>query len=368
MSKNGRGKLLNAIRSGQRPPFDERNRLILPTLRIASELKPRTVLFENVPEMANTVVLDERGEALLVLDLIRERLGPEYVGRGEVVEFADYGVPECRQRLITIFSRDPDMHRWFEATGTFLPPASHSRNGRSGRLPWVTLRDAISEFPAIDAGDATRAASEVPFHRVPLLDESKYWWVRHTPPEKSAFDNQCVACGFTRNPSHVARRGSDGINRTSDSTPVYCLECGAVLPRPSVQREGKHEIMRGFASAYKRMSYDEPASTLTRNLSYACSDNKLHPEQNRVLSLREAFRVHTIDRFPYEWKRKDGKPVSDKLIREVIGESVPPDGLRRIVGHLLNISAGSLRPAQAPGFGTLFSGRRQESVPHGYVD
>ncbi len=368
MSKNGRGKLLSAVRSGKKPPFDERNRLILPTLKLASELQPRTILFENVPEMANTVVLDEGGEAFLILDLIQCRLGPEYVGRGEVIEFADYGVPECRQRLITIFSREPTMRRWFESTGTYLPEATHSKSGRGGRQPWVTLRDVISEFPPIDAGERSRAVSEVPFHRVPLLDESKYWWVRHTPPEKSAFDNQCVSCGFSGNPSHVARRGKDGINRTSDATPIRCMKCGAVLPRPSVQREGRHEIMRGFTSAYKRMSYDEPASTLTRNLSYACSDNKLHPEQNRVLSLREAFRVHTIDRFPYEWKRKDGKPVSDKLVREVIGESVPPEGLRVIVEHLVKVRCGSMVPSQAPKFGPLFNARKQESVPLGSGD
>ena len=102
--------------------------------------------------------------------------------------------------------------------------------------------------------------------------------------------------------------------------------------------------MRGYTSAYKRMSYDKPASALTRNLSYACSDNKLHPVQNRVLSLLEAFRVHTLDRYPFEWKRIDGKKVSDKLVRELIGESIPPLGLQRIVDHLTAIYLGTASP------------------------
>ena len=39
--------------------------------------------------------------------------------------------------------------------------------------------------------------------------------------------------------------------------------------------------MKGYTSAYRRMKWDYPANTLTTNLSYACSDNKLHPRRNR---------------------------------------------------------------------------------------
>ena len=125
-----------------------------------------------------------------------------------------------------------------------------------------------------------------------LLDAMKYWWVDNTAPE----------------------------------------------------RNGKRELMRGYTSAYKRMAYDKPASALTRNLSYACSDNKLHPEQNRVLSLFEAFRIHTLDRYDYAWQRADGRKVSDKTIREVIGESIPPAGLQVIIDHLVGILEGEKSP------------------------
>jgi DNA (cytosine-5)-methyltransferase 1 len=101
-----------------------------------------------------------------------------------------------------------------------------------------------------------------------------------------------------------------------------------------VKHNGEYRLMSGFTSAYKRMSWDKPASALTRNLSYACSDHKLHPEQHRVLSLYEAFRLHTVTDFDYVWARPDGKKVSDKTIREIIGESIPPRGLRIIYEFL----------------------------------
>lgn len=267
-------------------------------------------------------------------------MGSEYVGRAEVVEFADYGVPQRRQRLITVYSRNRRIADWLERCGTLMPTPTHAAERSTGKARWVTVRDAIAGLPPLDAGAPERATSDLPFHRVPLLDAMKYWWVENTAPERSAFDNQCCACGFARNRTHSAARGHAGVNRASRTTPLHCERCGELLPRPGVERNGRRELMRGYTSAYKRMSYDKPASALTRNLSYACSDNKLHPEQNRVLSLFEAFRIHTLDRYNYAWQRADGGDggkVSDKTIREVIGESIPPAGLQAIVDHLVAV-------------------------------
>jgi len=282
----------------------------------------------------------------LIVDYVARELGAEYSGRAEVVEFADYGVPQCRRRLITVFSRDLRMREWFNATGTFLPPRTHAEVPASDEKPWVTVRDVIGGLPKLDARDKASATSNLRYHRVPLLDKMKYWWVSNTPRERSAFDNQCVECGFQGNPSHVARRNERGINQASCDTPLECIRCGAMLPRPSTVTGSTRRIMRGFTSAYKRMAYDRPSSALTRNLSYACSDNKLHPEQNRVLSLYEAFRLHTIDQFNYEWKQVSGRPVSDKTIREIIGESIPPAGFKVILDHLVSVYRGkrSLTP------------------------
>lgn len=353
MSKNGRGKLLNAIRAGTKPPMDERNRLIIPTMAIARALRPEIVLLENVPEMANTVIVDDRGIAQAIPDFVQAQLGDEYVGQAEVVEFADYGVPQRRQRLISIYARHPLLIQWYKRQGTLIAPPTHDQHAMYGRHPWVTVRNTIADLPALDAKCKSSATSDHPYHRVPLLDPTKHWWVRNTPPTRSAFDNQCIECGFQGNPTHTAKRDKNGINRTTGSTQLYCTQCNALLPRPAVNRGGELRLMKGFTSAYKRMAFDQPASALTRNLSYACSDNKLHPEQNRVLSLYEAFRLHTIDRFDYRWSRHDGRKVSDKTIREIIGESIPPAGLQVLVDHLYAIKQGEY--AREYSVGPLFA-------------
>jgi DNA (cytosine-5)-methyltransferase 1 len=338
MSKNGRGTLLNNARKGLRPKLDERNQLIVEVIEVAKILRPRMVLFENVPEMLDTIIETPDGSYELILDYIKKTLGDDYVGRGEVVEFADYGVPQKRQRLITVFSRENQAKSLFRQTKSFLPKTTHAAKPHNGTNKWVSLRDTIGQIEPLDAQSLRSAQSKnLPFHRVPLLDEEKYFWVSNTPSEKGAFDNQCVACGYDKNPTHGSRFDENGINRAKTDTPIRCLKCHALLPRPWVKQNGEYRLMKGFTSAYRRMSWDTPANALTTNLSYACSDNKLHPSQNRVLSLHEAFILHTVSDFQFDWQRADGKPLSDKTIREIVGESIPPKGLSVIVSHLAQI-------------------------------
>ena len=337
MSKNGRGKLLQGIREGKKPTRDIRNRLIIPTLEIAQALKPRLVVFENVSEMESTLIEDCNGRLVPILELAAEMLGHEYAGRGEFVEFADYGIPQRRQRLITVFSREPQVKDHLQLFGTLLPVRTHSQTGNGKRKPWITLRDTISTTPALDAKNVASARGQHPLHFVPLLDADKYFWVSNTPPEKQAFDNQCVACGFQENPGHFAKHDENGINRTSKETPIRCLNCDELLPRPWVREGSEVRLMKGYTSAYKRMAWDFPASALTTNFAYACSDNKVHPSQNRVLSIYEALLLHTVTDYKFEFKRKDGKPVGAGLIYHIIGESIPPRGLEIIFRHLISL-------------------------------
>ena len=355
MSKSGQGTLLNNIRKGTRPKLDPRNRLILPALSIISRLRPRWVVFENVIEMRNTVIEDENGEMRPILEIIRERLAPEYMGTAYDVEFADYGVGQRRQRLITVYTRDVRAKEAYCWGARLIPPRTHSRAAKQGLKRWVSVTEALRAFPPLD-GATEKSAQDptIPFHRVPMLDPKKYEWIRHTPPNSSAFDNQCInpACGYDGNRMHGTKHNSEGVNRSLKDTPLYCERCGSLLPRPYTEEmEGGLRIMSGYTSAYKRMSAELPAPALTRNLSYPCSDHKVHPTQNRVLSLAEAMTLQTISDYRYEWgpievvtKRGRAKHImaKDSLIRLVIGESVPPRFLELLGRHIRGLSSGDV--------------------------
>ena len=98
-------------------------------------------------------------------------------------------------------------------------------------------------------------------------------------------------------------------------------------------------LVRAFKTSYRRMRWDEPASTLTTNSGVISSDVKGHPSQNRVLSLREVLIVASLDAHPgraVPWQSACAVVESfpDTLVRHVAGESIPPRMTKSIVDHL----------------------------------
>lgn len=340
MSSNGMGTILNNLKKGIRPEFDPRNKLIIPAVQIVKALQPEWVIFENVPNMINTVIEDGEG-VINIIDYVNRELGNMYVGRPMVVDVADYGVPQHRNRLITILTKNESGKRYFDSHKTLLPIPTHSEEETMFTHKWLTVRDVISQLPPISSRKGDNIDPNNSLHKVPLLDDVKLFWVTNTPEGQTAMNNQCVnpKCMYQGNKLHGAKHNSDGVNRANTDTPLYCEKCGALLPRPYTidKKTGEKRIMKGFVSAYKRMLWDKPASTLTQNFQYACSDNKLHPCQDRVLSLYEGLIIQTIAQYPFSFII-DGKQVNDGLIRDTIGESVPPLLIDKITNHILEIT------------------------------
>ena len=340
MSSNGMGKMLSDYRKGLRPKYDERNRLIIPAIHIIKKLKPKWVIFENVANMGNTFIYDENNELINIIEYIHRELGTSYVGEPKVIDCADFGVPQHRMRLLIVMTRTDKGRLYNEKNGTLLPSPTNSQNGDLLTHPWITLRQVIGNLPELRAVKGYNIDHENTLHKVPILDEKKLWWLDNTPEGHTAFNNQCInpSCKYNGNILHGAKHNEDGINKFNEDTPLYCEKCGSLLPRPYVEDKstGKKRIMKGFVSAYKRMLWDEPASTLTQNFQYACSDNKVHPSQTRVLSLWEAIIIQTIADYSYSYII-DGKQSKDGLIRDTIGESVPPRIIDLICKNMLEI-------------------------------
>ena len=339
MSFNGIGKIMSEIRLGHRPEEDLRNRLIIPTVDIIRKLKPEWVMLENVPTMENTIIRTENEDYKKIVEYIFESL-PEYVGRAEVVNCADYGMAQTRVRLITILTRNLRGKRYFRKHGTFLPSRTHSAAPKDGLLPWVTLQEAIGGLPALSAVDGQNTCPAIPWHIVPVMKPEKYWWVENTPVEETAYNNQCVRCGYTGNRRH-GMCFVDGVHQSKKDTPIHCARCHALLPRPTITDKGTGErrLIKGFDSAYRRMSWNSPAPTLTQNFQFEASDKKLHPDQNRVLSVYEGLVLQTIADYDYRFK-VNGKTIRRNLCCEVIGESVPPRLIEMACSRIRQITEG----------------------------
>jgi DNA (cytosine-5)-methyltransferase 1 len=310
MSTNGAGKIARAVEAGCREKLDPRNRLVLSALEAVKRLRPAWVVFENVVQMRNTQI-EYAGALRRILDIVEGELAPEgYSGGALPVDFRRYGVPQDRNRLITVYGL-----RASQSVNLIPPPDAETP---------ITLRQAIGRMEPLDAKDKPRGSD--PLHRVKMMNDRLYGWVAACTKEgATAYDNQC-GCGCRDNPTTPGMQGA--------GCPTHCKACGALLPRPMVSKPGSPpRIVSGFRTAYKRMSWDSPAPTVTMNLMTPSSDNKLHPQQNRTLSPAEAAVLQTVDRYKYDW----GESPTDRELCDALGEAVPPLFFEKLLRHIASL-------------------------------
>jgi len=108
-------------------------------LRIAKDLEPRWLLFENVRGLLTARGHD--GVPGSALSYLRETLQKKgWLSKVSLLNAADFGVPQRRVRLILLGYRAGDE--------PCFPAASHALDGADGKTPWVTLGQCLSKVEA----------------------------------------------------------------------------------------------------------------------------------------------------------------------------------------------------------------------------
>jgi DNA (cytosine-5)-methyltransferase 1 len=294
---------------------DARNVLPFVLVDIAEELRPLAIVVENVPGIVTTRVRDPAsGQVGTVASLLAKNLS-EYRCYPITVQFADYGIPQRRQRTLLTFIRgDQKCLKAMARFGTVpYPRKTHDRSGRFGRLPWVEAREFLGppRFKPLSSYSIGRARDpEDPLHYVPVYDKDRFGLVRNIPPNsgRSAYQNDgCPACGRKSVPLGTA----------------ICPSCSRPLTcRPIVLTRGGARLIVGHPTSYKRMKPNLPVSTITTASGHLGSDVKIHPWENRLLSPRECAAAQTI---PRTFRFGGSDEVSQTwLLRQTIGEAIPP--------------------------------------------
>lgn len=219
--------------------------------RIVEDLQPELVTMENVPQLPDHSVFKK---------FLRSLAG--YHLWYDVVRCAEYGVPQSRKRLVLVASKLGPIE---------LIPPTHAD------AP-LTLREAISELPVIEAGQA------------------------HTE------DRLHASCGLS----------STNLKRIRASRPG-----GTWRDWPAELLAECHERESGktYPSVYGRMEWDAPAPTITTQCFGFGNGRFGHPEQDRAISLREAAIIQT---FPKDYRFvQDDAPVQFAPLGRLIGNAVP---------------------------------------------
>ena len=242
---------LNEITAKQLQPLEKFAQLI-------NEVKPDIVSMENVSNLAN---VKKYPIFKTFLDTL-EKNGYHY--KYEIVNTAEYGVPQTRKRLVLLASKLGDIE---------LIKRTHTDKQ-------VTVRDVIKDLRPLRDGEAD---SSDPLHRARKLSEKNLRRIKATP--------------------------HDGGNSRSWSKDLV-LAC---------HRKESGKTYRG--SVYGRMRWNEPAPTMTTQCVGIGNGRFGHPEQNRAISLREAALFQT---FPKNYQFSDSRePFVTAHVAKFIGNAVP---------------------------------------------
>ncbi len=122
---------------------DPRGRLFEHFVRLARELKPRFILFENVRGLVTAPgPSGEPGEALALVRAEFEKIG--YGTTFALLNAADYGAPQRRVRMFMLAARQKPL--------PVIPEATHSEDPAptlfGGTKPWVTLGEFLAQQAA----------------------------------------------------------------------------------------------------------------------------------------------------------------------------------------------------------------------------
>ena len=234
--------------AGKRAAFnDQRGNVFLNYIQVIKEIKPRFAVIENVRGLLSaclehvphedrkksfgTKKTERPGSALAkVLELLEEA---GYGVSFNLYNSANFGTPQCRERVVILCSRDGERL-------PFLSP-THDEQGRYGLPAWKSFEEAVRGLPPKHT-HVVFPEKRLKYYR--MLKPGQYWKNLPEEMQKKAMGN-----------SYFAGGGKTGF--------------------------------------YRRLAWDKPSPTLVTHPAMPATD-LAHPEADRPLSIEEYKRVQEL--------------------------------------------------------------------------
>lgn len=164
-------------RGGTRRLDDPRADTLTAWLRVLRDIRPKAFLLENVSGLA----YQRKAEGLRLLkttiDAINESCGTDYSFQWQVLNAANYGVPQVRERVFIVGARDGTEFK-FPGHTHADPNCMQTSDGTEDHEYWTTAWDAIGD---LDPGASSGLAPTGKWARLlPSIPEGKNY-LYHTP-------------------------------------------------------------------------------------------------------------------------------------------------------------------------------------------
>lgn len=270
-----------------------RNSLVVESIRLTKELRPKFFLYENVKPFLRSVCTDVDGVNKSIGEAITQNLSGLYNIHSRVLNFKEYGSPSSRTRTLVIGVRK-DLR---DITPLDLFP---------DRVGEVTLRQTIGHLPPLAVMGEIHP--EDIYHNFRSYTPNMERWISGLREGESAFDNP--------DPSRIPHTVKDG-------KVVY-----------NARKNG---------DKYTRQRWDQVAPCVHTRNDILASQNTVHPADNRVFSIRELMLMMSVpsgfkwSAVPYrelnglsEQEKKAFLKSEELNIRQCLGEAVPTAVFRQV--------------------------------------
>lgn len=264
-----------------------RNSLVVESIKIIKKVRPRFFVLENVPAFMKTICTDIDGVNKPISEAIQNNLGGFYSYIAQLINFKNYGACSSRQRTVVIGVANDYAD---EVSPMELFPDFVEEK---------TLRDVIGGLPALkEFGEIDHTDI---YHSFRMYPEHMREWIMDLDEGESAFDNE-----DDKKKPHQIKDGKLIINQ---------------------QKNG---------DKYRRQIWDKVGPCIHTRNDQLASQNTIHPEDDRVFSIRELMLMMTV---PHDFKWVDQSfddlnqmSLTDKRkflkkeeikIRQSLGEAVP---------------------------------------------
>jgi len=263
---------------GKRLIDDPRGKLFQEYYRVLKEFNPKLFLFENVKGLLSM----QGGELLKTIISLFESLG--YKVQCKLLNAADYGAPQIRERVVIIGSKLKTDFKY--PTPTHYNPEEMSNSSNKKLKPYLTLEEAISDLPFIKSNEES---------------------FEYTSEPKNDFQKLMRKNAPIRLNDHNSPKNNEKLVKIMELLP----DGGSPSDLPKNLRPTS-----GFQNTYCRLWWKRPSTTITRNLGTPSSSRCIHPKAPRPLTTREGARIQC---FPDDYQFYGSK--SSRNLQ--IGDAVP---------------------------------------------
>lgn len=282
--------------AGNRHTEDSRGQLVWKYIDIIRAVQPNAFLFENVTGLLSAK--NKEGKILPQLIKAFEDIG--YLINYQVINAADYGIPQRRKRIIIVGTKSKKRF--------CFPAPTHSEEGEEGLFKlnkYISVFDALSDLPKASKNEGeTLVYTSLPENDYQRIMRSSFGVTDHVIPKMSELDEYIIR--------HV-KPGGNYMDIPSD------------VKSKRIQRL-QHD--GGHTTCYGRLDPNMPAYTINTYFNRPNVGCNIHYSENRLITVREALRLQSFpDDYQIVSTSKQGKNL-------IVGNAVPPL-LGKVLAHRL---------------------------------